>query len=181
MTPFEEAWAATGRAEGGYADNPLDSGGETNHGITKATARLAGYKGRMVDLSAAEALRIAKTAYWDVLRGDELAEINPRIAREVFDSGILCGTGTAARWLQRSLNAFNRLGRDYHDQPIDGKIGGKTLTALRLFLELRRQEGVTVMLRSLNSLLGAHLITLTEAREKDEIFLFGWFWNRVAL
>ena len=31
--------------EGGYVDEPDDSGGETNYGVTKAVARANGYRG----------------------------------------------------------------------------------------------------------------------------------------
>ena len=35
------------KVEGGYVNDPSDSGGETNYGITKHVARKYGYKGSM--------------------------------------------------------------------------------------------------------------------------------------
>jgi lysozyme family protein len=181
VSAFDAAWDATGRSEGGYVFDPSDSGGETNHGITRAVARRHGYTGRMVDLPPATARAIAKTEFWDGIGGDRLAGLSERLALEIFDTGINCGPGTAVRFLQRSLNALNRLERDYADIAADGRIGPVTLYALREYLKLRGEQGVEVLLRALNALQGAYYITLVEAREKDERFLFGWLANRVTL
>ena len=45
--------------EGGYSDNPLDSGGKTKYGITEAVARAYGYTGEMRDLP----LSVARAIY----------------------------------------------------------------------------------------------------------------------
>jgi hypothetical protein len=42
--------AAVFALEGGYVNHPNDPGGETNHGVTVAVARQAGYTGRMIEL-----------------------------------------------------------------------------------------------------------------------------------
>ena len=47
--------------EGGYSNNPADRGGETNWGITKATARANGYQGEMKALTREEAYAILRT------------------------------------------------------------------------------------------------------------------------
>ena len=44
------AITATLGIEGGYVNDPVDPGGETNHGVTIGTARDFGYTGAMVDL-----------------------------------------------------------------------------------------------------------------------------------
>ena len=62
-TAFDESWDTTGKAEGGYVNNPLDPGKETNFGITIAVARANGYDGHIVDLAPARARQIAKDAY----------------------------------------------------------------------------------------------------------------------
>jgi len=55
MSSFDKAWAKTGMAEGGYVNDPSDSGGETNHGITIKVARRNGYLNAMKDMTKEEA------------------------------------------------------------------------------------------------------------------------------
>ena len=49
--------------EKGYVNNPKDAGGETNWGITIATARRNGYTGPMRDLSRDQAAKIYLNEY----------------------------------------------------------------------------------------------------------------------
>ena len=178
---FKDAWTKTGRAEGGYVDNPDDSGGKTNHGITERVARNHGFIGRMRDLTAENARQIAKSAYWDVMKLDSVDAVSHDIAKELFDTGFNTGPEQAAIFLQRSLNALNRGGKDYPDVLVDGDLGGKTLHALRAYLSGRWGHGEEVMLKALNSLQGAFYIELVERRAKDETFLFGWLKHRVQI
>ncbi len=46
---FEKAFEEIILHEGGYADDPADSGGKTMYGITEAVARNSGYRGEMKD------------------------------------------------------------------------------------------------------------------------------------
>ena len=179
---FEHAWAETGRAEGGYVNDPSDSGGETNHGITERVARNHGFMGRMRDLTAENAREIAKRAYWDVMRLDEIARINGGglIAKELFDTGFNIGPNRAVTFLQRSLNALNRNAKDYADVLVDGDLGPATLQAFTTYYRFRYNDGIEVLYRALNSLQCAFYIKLVERRAKDEKFLYGWIKNRVA-
>jgi len=108
-----------------------------------------------------------------------VSELNDDIAGEMFDTGYNAGTSRAVRFLQRSLNALNRGGRDYDDQVVDGKIGRRTIGALKTYLEVRPRTGASVIFKCLNGLQTAFYIELVERREKDEKFLTGWIKNRV--
>jgi lysozyme family protein len=105
--------------EGGYVDHPLDPGGATNRGITRAT--LAGYRGRPVSkaevlaLSEAEASEIYRKLYWDAVRANELPA---GVDLVVFDAAVNSGPGRAARWLQVALGLTP-----------DGVVGPRTLEA----------------------------------------------------
>lgn len=168
------------RIEGGYSNNEADSGGETNYGITLNVARAYGYNGEMMDLPRSTAFNIYVDKYWTSICGNDIAAISEVIAEEVMDTGVNMGVGRAGKYLQRALNALNDSMDLYTDVVVDGKIGKKTVTALRLFM-LNRNEDEHVLAKVLNCLQGAKYITLVEAREKDEQFIYGWFKNRVKL
>jgi len=102
---FEEALVFTLKNEGGYTDHPDDKGGPTNKGIT--IGRLSDYLGRKAtkqevkDLDYETIKLIYKKYYWDVLNLDHV--LDQGIATALFDMGVLCGTGTAARLCQAAL------------------------------------------------------------------------------
>ena len=135
----------------------------------------------MRDLPKPLALQIAKKAYWDVMKLDDIAALSESIALEVFDTGFNAGTSRAGKILQRALSALNRLQKDYPDLVVDGAVGNKTVSALKVFLDKRGAKGETVMLRALNGLQLAFYVDLVERREKDEKFLFGWISHRVKI
>lgn len=181
MSGFDSVFTTTLAVEGGFVDDPQDSGGATRYGITERVARANGYTGSMRELPLAEARRIAKAQYWDTLRLDEVDRSSPAIAKELFDTGYNMGIVAAGRMLQRSLNALNRQAADYPDVSADGLVGPMTIAALRAYLAKRGPAGVTVLLRALNALQGAAYIELAERRGKDEAFAYGWLKNRVEI
>jgi lysozyme family protein len=109
------------RHEGGYVDHPLDPGGSTNRGITRAT--LAAHRGRPVSkaevmtLSAEEAASIYRKSYWDAVKADELPS---GLDLVVFDAAVNSGPARAVRWLQQALGLA-----------ADGVMGARTLAAAR--------------------------------------------------
>ena len=136
----------------------------------------------LTQLPLETAKEIAKTQYWDALRLDEVALIAPRIAEELFDTAYNCGVDTAGRFLQESLNALNRQGRDYPDVVIDGRLGPATIASLRIYMMMRRKSaGEDVLLKALNALQGAYYIEIARTRPENETFLFGWLSKRVEL
>lgn len=164
--------------EGGYVDDPDDSGGATNYGITEAVARAGGYYGDMRDLPRSAAFDIYVARYWDAVRADELVALSEHVAEEIVDTAVNMGVPTAVRFLQRSLNVLNNRQKLYRDLVADGLIGPVTIDALAEYLAVRSE---LVLCRALNCLQGARYIELAEKREKDERFLFGWLQNRVVL
>jgi lysozyme family protein len=165
--------------EGGYTNNPKDSGGETIWGITKAVADAFGYTGSMRDMSKDQAKEIYRKRFWLQPKFFKVFEYSPNIAMELFDTGVNMGTGTAGKALQKALNVLNLNGTYYPDMEVDGMIGAMTLNALKVFLERRKADGEKVLLRMLNAIQGAKYIELAESRPKDEAFIYGWILNRV--
>jgi lysozyme family protein len=181
---WDAAWKNTVAVEGDkYTNDPADSGGETKWGITRTTAIENGYVGQMKDLDEATAKSIAKKAFWDVMRLDDIVRLSDAVAMELFDTGFNCGPGTSGRFLQRGLNALNHDQDDYADIAEDGKMGHGTTGALALYLAKRHplEEGELVMLRVLNGQQLAYYLDLTRSRVKDERFFYGWVKNRVEI
>ncbi len=166
------------RVEGGYVNNPNDSGGETNFGITKSVARSFGYDGRMSDMPRDIAFDIYSAQYWDTVKGDDLTSLEPKIAEEVVDTCVNMGVNRAGTFLQRALNSLNNRETLYQDVIVDGHIGNATLTALSLMIDKR---DTNTLIKMLNCLQGAFYVELAERREKDEVFINGWFKKRVKI
>lgn len=166
------------RVEGGYVNDPADSGGETNFGITEAVARANGYTGAMRDMPREVAFDIYSAKYWDAVKGDQLVELSENVAEEVVDTSVNMGPSRAGKFLQRSLNVLNGEAKLYADLTVDGDIGPATLSALAAYLDQRNE---LVLSRALNCLQGSFYIELAERREKDERFVYGWLNNRVVL
>lgn len=181
MTPFERSFNKLLGIEGEYANHPADSGGATRWGITEFLARRYGYQGEMRNYPIEHARHVYVKEFWDRLRLEEVAALSFPIADEMFDTEVNTPAGTAAVYLQRSLNALNREQADYPDVKVDGRMGPATIGALRVFLASRGRMGETVLLRMLNCLQGNHYIELAERRQKDEAFVAGWFAHRVRI
>ncbi len=167
--------------EGGYVNHPADRGGPTCFGITEAVARAHGYAGAIRYLPREEAAAMYRRLYWLRPNYDQVAKLAPRIAEELFDTGVNMGPGVATTFLQRALTALNRNGKDYPDLAPDGRIGPQTLAALEAFLDVRGHTGgETVLLRALEALQGERYLRLAERRPANEAFLYGWLANRIG-
>jgi lysozyme family protein len=167
--------------EGGYVNNSADKGGPTCFGITEAVARANGYSEAMRSLPREEAAAIYKRLYWLRPRFGDVALRSAGIAAELFDTGVNMGPAVAVTFLQRTLTALNRNGRDYPDLVPDGRVGSQTLAALDAFLELRgKTSAERVLLRSLEALQGERYLRLAERRPANEAFLYGWLANRIG-
>lgn len=169
------------RVEGGYTNNPNDAGGETKYGITVATARAYGYTGKMVDLPIPLAQAIYQDVYVTKPGFGAIAEVSMAVGAKLVDIGVNMGVSIPGPWLQRWLNAFNKGQTLYPDLVVDGKIGNATVSALKAFLKARGKEGEAVLVRALNASQGARYLDLTERREKNEDFVYGWILNRVVI
>lgn len=166
--------------EGGYSNHPADKGGATRWGVTEAVARAHGYRGGMRVFPREEAVAIYRRIYWLRPGFDRVAEHAPRLAAELFDTGINMGPATAAGFLQRALNALNRNAKDYADTPVDRRIGDRAIIALTGFLKSRGETGETVLLKAIEALQGERYVRLAEQRPANEAFLYGWLANRLG-
>ncbi|HEX8486599.1 glycoside hydrolase family 108 protein [Sphingomonas sp.] len=166
--------------EGGYANHPADRGGATCWGITEAVARADGFTGPMRALPRGRAVAIYRRLYWTAPAFDRVATKAPRVAAELFDTGVNMGVLVAGAFLQRALNALNRGASHYPDLAVDGRVGTATLAALDAFLAKRGAGGETVLLKALEALQGERYVALAERRPANEAFLYGWLANRIG-
>ncbi len=101
---FDAALDFVLRQEGGWSDHPLDPGGATNRGITRAT--LAQVRGRPVSKAELMALSLQETAaiyrrlYWDAAACDALPS---GVDLAVFDLAVNSGPRRALLLLQEAL------------------------------------------------------------------------------
>ena len=128
MNHFDEAIKYLLQVEGGFVNNPLDSGGPTCWGVT--ARQLSLFRNRPVteadiaNLGADEATRLYKALYWDTMK---LTLINDRrIALVLFDQAVNRGVYSAAFQAQTVLNALGA------QVSTDGILGMKTAQVLNL-------------------------------------------------
>ena len=172
--------------EKGYANLKNDSGGETMWGITKGTAikyedlwPKYGFNGDMKTMPLALAYEIYAVGYWDEMYLDDILDISPILAEEIFDTGVNCGPKRPQEWLQRILNIFNGQGEYYADLTVDGDVGPATVSAIKEFYAKRGNEGLMVMFTMLNNFQGVYYAELAERKESQEDFVYGWARSRV--
>ncbi len=166
--------------EGGYVNDSRDLGGETNWGITVAVARANGWTGKMRDLPREKAFDIYYRQYVVQPGFDRIAELDAAVAAECIDTGVNMGPAWGGIFLQRSLNALNNQGKLYRDIAVDGKVGPGTRGALAAYLKHRGAEGSRVLVRAMNCLQGERYIDLSEKRQANEAFTYGWLRERVS-
>ncbi|TCS37500.1 putative peptidoglycan binding protein [Paucimonas lemoignei] len=178
---FEEKLDELVGVEGGYVNDPADSGGETIWGITAAVARAFGYAGAMKDMTKAQAKEIYRARYWTQPKFDQVGRLSAPIAYELFDTGVNMGQTVAGKFLQRALNVLNNGATIFPDLTVDGAIGKMTLYALETYLKARGVTGENTLLKMLNAQQSVRYLELAESRPKDERFMFGWQTNRVEM
>jgi len=101
--------------EGGYSNDPLDRGGETMFGITKAVAVAHGYLGEMRDMPRHVAVEIYNVTYWNPM----FDYLPPAVAFNLLDARVNHGVPRATKALQEIVG---------EDQ--DGIFGEKTFNSL---------------------------------------------------
>lgn len=151
---FEKAMNTVFRAEGGYVDDPYDSGGETKYGVSKNNNPDVDIK----NLTRAGAEKIAYDRYYKKYNIDKLPD---GIRGEVFQVGWACGPGVAIKQLQGVLGVSKT-----------GKIDNATINAAQNYKQDLRAEYLNVHKQ--------YLIGITERKPTQKKFLKGWM-NRTEL
>lgn len=154
---FTAAFKHVLKEEGGYVNDPADSGGATNRGVTQETYNRH-RDANNLDRRHVRFLTMTETEsiyeiYWKDCKADELPD---GINLMHYDFAINAGVRRAAITLQRCVGAEE-----------DGKIGSKTLAAVR------ERNGESLIKAYAESRRGFYR-SLAERRPKDRKFLNGW-------
>lgn len=182
MSNFEIAVEVVLRNEGGYVNDPKDSGGATNFGISfRYLKSLIGDKDadgyadgdincdHVIDTKDIKELtpEKAKDFYKDIWQANKYWRINDQeVATKIFDLAVNMGSKRANTILQNSVNKTS-----HYKLVLDGIIGEKSLHAINncyppiLFAEILRQAELFYRL-------------LVKNNPKNEKFLKGWL-NRL--
>jgi lysozyme family protein len=117
---FEKALNRILKHEGGFVNDPLDSGGMTNLGVTKRVwEEFVGHPVSEADMRALTPEIIApmyKMKYWN----SSHCEVLPKgLDYVVFDFAVNAGTGRSVKTLQQAIGCV-----------ADGVIGPKTMAAI---------------------------------------------------
>ncbi len=163
FTPrFRESLRFVLKWEGGYTNHPADPGGATNMGIIQkvydAWRTKKGLPRRPVkEITRDEVEQIYWENYWTPLKCSELPK---PLDLAVFDSGVNCGVGRAALWLNTALNL-----------PAAMKVSAKTVE------EARKLNPLAIARKVLDQR-EKHYRTIVEKNPKLKVFLKGWL-NRL--
>lgn len=159
---FTEALPFILKEEGGFVNDPADSGGATNKGITQTTydthRKLSGFDARDVQYITNEEVSRIYEKYWTDSRSSDLP-VGLNLMH--FDFAVNAGIRRAALTLQKVLDVTQ-----------DGTIGPKTLAAA----EEKNDESLIAAYAAERRDFYNNLAT---RRPKDKRFLKGWLF-RVA-
>lgn len=175
--------AGVAAVEGGWVNNPLDPGGETNHGVTIAVAQqhradlvAQGWDGKMRNLTKEMAQSIYVKDYINKPGFDQLIPFSPAVVEKLVDAGINTGTSRSAKWFQDSLNSASRGGKDYPKITSDGKVGPATIQAYR---NLQQKRGAVVACKMVIKMLDGKQTVHYLSINMDD-FVPGWIINRIG-
>ena len=148
MADFEQAIEKTLEWEGGWSDDPNDSGGMTKYGISKNAHPDIDVE----SLSRDDAKAIYRADYWYRINGDDI--LDQQNAEAIFDFAVHSGVSRSIKVAQGIVGAAT-----------DGIVGPRTLQKLNLtknFPLLFCVERIR------------YYTQLAHSRPKDLQFLVGW-------
>jgi len=169
MANFNEAYASTMKAEGGYINDPDDPGGETYKGVSrKYHSKWGGWividllkhkpnfpKNLDEDKTLQQEIKnFYEINYWDKIQGDTIQDQD--IAESIFDFAVNAGPRTSAKLAQISVQATP-----------DGVIGPKTLK------KLNTEDKKTFLAVFALAKIGRYL-KICETNTSSRKYFYGW-------
>lgn len=162
MASFTPALTNTEKWEGGYSNNPNDSGGETYRGISRHS--FPSWSGWAIIDATSNKNDLNSNASLQVLVGDFYhstfwkygAINNQAVANKLFDCAVNVGTVHSTKIAQQVCNI-----------PMDGLIGPNTISAIN-------QKASDAFLSAFDSAAEAYHKAIAADNPRDAAFLAGW-------
>lgn len=173
MTPFDKAFAATLKHEGGFVNDPADPGGATKYGVSLRWLRAEGIDvdgdgdtdiDDITAIDAEDAKEIYHKHWWLRFRYDELYV--PEIAAKVFDLSVNMGPSEAHKVVQRASNNCG------YNLSVDGVLGSKSIATVNCVYSIRMMVAIRIEAAKFYE-------RLVENKPELSKFLNGWL-NRAA-
>lgn len=158
-------------AEGVFSNDPDDAGGKTKYGITEATAKACGYKGRIEDLTPNEAERIYYKVFWYDTKIGMIDNVEVKLL--IFMFAINKNPRRAIQCLQEGFNLVNFKGRYGPDLKTDGILGPITLKSINRLKDDRR------LLYSVRGEVVYYYRTITKRKPIFRKYYAGWLSKRI--
>jgi lysozyme family protein len=181
MAEFEKAIAFVLPNEGGFVDNPNDSGGATNFGLSLRFLRTLPVESlrkygvfvtpedlsveNVKELTLDQARNIYKSEFWDHHLYEKI--VDQHVANYVFDMVIHHGEHQAIKILQRALWAVYQ---HIHVVVDDGILGSKTLD----LIDDPACFAMNALIVAMMAERAGFVRLLANERSKDKEFLDGW-------
>lgn len=178
MADFAAAVAFVLHNEGGFNDDPADSGGATNFGISLRflrevpAERLRKYGifapcetlgvEHIRELTVDQARLIYRGEFWEMAPFENISV--QRICNAVFDCCVLHGIVAGIKIMQRCFWAINGHPAETLD---DGILGARTTEAVNLY----HPDAIVIAFRAEHA---GYCRMIAEIRPKDREFLDGW-------
>lgn len=165
MAKFEPALQLVLQNEGGFSNNPKDSGGATNLGISLRLYKKCVKPDADIDdikkLTVSDATDIYRKLFWDRA---PFADINSQnIANKLFDLSVNMGTPAAVKCLQVAINDI------FRDNVLveDGVLGPRTINMINNVVEPHLYAALLKQAR-------VHYDFIVKNNPQYKIFLQGW-------
>ena len=169
MADFKKALEGVLKAEGGYVNDPDDTGGETYKGVSRRfNSKWQGWV--LVDLLKQKAnfpanldyndelqkhvADLYEQNYWDRVSGDDIA--NQEIAESIFDFAVNAGVKTSSRLAQTCVEA-----------KADGVIGANTIIKIN-------NANTDLFIATFALLKISRYIAICEGKPVNRKYFFGW-------
>jgi len=182
---FDKALAHTLTFEGGYANDPADSGGETFRGISRRNwPEWSGWKkidqvkargattAKLIDVAFQSDMEmtqmVAAFYYLNFWKPFNSLEASDRIVAKVFDTAVNVGVSGATKMLQRAINKLGPVSQ----LTVDGKIGPRTRSAFDIVIVVK--DGEARFLRAFCAEQESHYRAIVQRKPSQAKFLKGW-------